>query len=83
MNKELNNSIFKNAVKGGQNKKQTDKIPELNSLVFYDGNDNCTLNDFLDAPSAYINFMSILVALFKQMVSAAKKIENACKDLLD
>lgn len=84
MNKEINNSIFKNAVKGGYTKKDRHQMPIKNSLVIYDKtHTECTLNNFEDAPSAYINFLSRLVGLFKQMVEAAKKVETACKDLLD
>ena len=59
-------------------------MPNKNSLVVYDeSRTECTLNNFEDAPSAYINFLSILVGLFKQMVEAAKKVESACQELLD
>lgn len=84
MNKTINNSIFKDAIKGGYTKKYSYKTAEKNSLVFYSSdNKQWTLNNFEDAPSAYINFMSILVSLFKQIIKAAKKIKNACKELLD
>lgn len=59
MNKEINNSIFKNAIKGGYSKKERYVMPVKNSLVIYNKTrTECTLNNFEDAPSAYINFLA-------------------------
>ena len=66
MNKEINNSIFKNAVKGGHAKKERYQMPVKNSLVIYhQTRSECTLNNFEDAPSAYINFLAQLLKFYK------------------